>query len=246
MHVRFGGITKAAQHFGVLLIALVLLLVLLPLLEVRPYWDVVVPAAADLVLIACLYAARPGGALIRVGVALAVADFAIGWIASATSSPWLSALQLVLWLSILLFVTAAILRVVFTTRTVTLETLTAALCVFLLIGFIWAFIFAAVEATTPDAFRSASGRAIDWQDMHSRRAEFTKLLILSFSTLSGAGGGDLSPATSFATMLTCLEAMTGQVFMAVVIARLVGVQSAAEVEEDAKAEDVAAEAEAME
>ena len=61
-----------------------------------------------------------------------------------------------------------------------------------------------------------------------------------------AWGGDLSPATSFATMLTCLEAMTGQVFMAVVIARLVGVQSAAEVEEDARAEDVAAEAEAME
>jgi hypothetical protein len=227
MPSRFEGITNAAQHFGVLLIALILLLALLPLLEVRPYWDVVVPAAADLVLVACLYAARPGGGLIRIGAALAVADFAIGRLASATSSPWLAALQLALWLSILLFVTGAILRVVFVTRTVTLETLTAALCVFLLIGIIWAFVFAAVEATAPDAFRSASGRAIDWQDVHSRRAEFTKLLILSFSTLSGAVGGDLSPATSFTTMLACLEAMTGQVYMAVVIARLVGLQAAA-------------------
>jgi hypothetical protein len=47
---------------------------------------------------------------------------------------------------------------------------------------------------------------------------------LPFSTLSGTAGGDPSPATLFATILACIEAMTGQVYRVVVIARLVGLQ----------------------
>jgi hypothetical protein len=101
----------------------------------------------------------------------------------------------------------------------------AALCVLLLLGLIWTFVYAFVEMTTPQAFHSQSGRLIGWPDDHARRAEFTRLLIFSFTTLSGAVGGDLAPAMSFITMLASLQAMMGQVYMAVVIARLVGMQS---------------------
>lgn len=87
MIARFARIRAAAQHFGVLLVALTMPVTLVPLLEDRPYWDVFVAMFADLVLIACLYAARPGGGLARIGAALAVADFAIGRLASATSMP---------------------------------------------------------------------------------------------------------------------------------------------------------------
>jgi len=225
MIARLARLRMAAQHFGVLLIALTILLATLPLLEDRPYWDVFVAMFADLVLIACLYAARPGDGSVKVGVALAIADFAIGRIASATSTPWLVVPQLLIWLSILLFVAITILRVVFQSKKVTIETLMASLCVLLLLGLIWTFVYVFVEMAMPHAFHSQSGRLGVWADDHARRAEFTRLLVFSFTTLSGAVGGDLAPAISFATMLASLEAMMGQIYMAVVIARLVGMQS---------------------
>jgi hypothetical protein len=39
---RFDRLRMSAQHFGVLLVALIMLVALLPLLEDRPYWDVFV------------------------------------------------------------------------------------------------------------------------------------------------------------------------------------------------------------
>jgi bacteriorhodopsin len=61
MIARLARLKQAARHFGVLLITLTVLLIALPLLEDRPYWDVLASLLADVVLIACLHAAQPGG-----------------------------------------------------------------------------------------------------------------------------------------------------------------------------------------
>ena len=54
---------------------------------------------------------------------------------------------------------------------------------------------------------------------------FTRLFIFSYATLTGTGRGDLEPANGFADMATSLEAMSAQVYLAVVIARPVGMQT---------------------
>jgi hypothetical protein len=43
--------------------------------------------------------------------------------------------------------------------------------------------------------------------------------------LTGTGYGEIAPAGAFAEMTACLEAMMAQVYLAVVIARLVGIQA---------------------
>jgi hypothetical protein len=53
-----------------------------------------------------------------------------------------------------------------------------------------------------------------------------RLFVLSYSTLAGSGTGDLTPSTGFASMAVALEAMMGQIYLAVVLARLVGVLQA--------------------
>lgn len=77
----------------------------------------------------------------------------------------------------------------------------------------------------PGSFHSESGRRIARGDDHTRRDEFTKLLVFSFTTLSGAVGGHLAPATSLTAMLASLEALMGLIYLAVVIARLVAMRS---------------------
>jgi hypothetical protein len=177
------------------------------------------------VLVASLHAARPGGKSVVVGLALALADFLIGRFTSHFGTRWLVLLETVLWMSTLIYVTATILRAIFESREVTVETLLAALCVFLLIGLFWAFAFTLIELTLPGSFRATHGPGLVWADERSRTIEFMRLFVLSCSTLSGSNYAEIAPATGFACNTASLEAMSGQVYLAVVIARLVGLHA---------------------
>jgi hypothetical protein len=103
---------------------------------------------------------------------------------------------------------------------VTLETLQAAFCAYLLLGLVWAFLYALMEVAAPASFRLQQGPP----GAPSRRLIFIRLFIFSYATLTGTGFGDVSPASPFAEIVACLEAMTAQVYLAVIIARLVGMQ----------------------
>ena len=48
------------------------------------------------------------------------------------------------------------------------------------------------------------------------------MLYLSFVTLTTLGYGDITPVSQTARMLTTLEAIVGQLFIAIFIARLIG------------------------
>jgi hypothetical protein len=110
---------------------------------------------------------------------------------------------------------------------VTLETLQAAFCVYLLLGLVWAYIYALMELVAPDSFRVLRGDPVVWMAEHSRRLEFMRLFVFSYATLTGTARADLEPGTGFADMAASLEAMSAQIYLAVVIARLVGLQAGA-------------------
>ena len=213
---------RAGGRFGLLLVALVGLMAAAPLIVDRPMSDAVLAVFTGAVLVAGLHAARPGGKPLAVGLALALADFLAGRLTIHFGTQWLIMLETLLWLSTLIYVTATILRTIFTSRDVTLETLLAALCVFLLIGLFWAFAFTFIDLTLPSSFRPSHRSSVFWADERSRVIEFMRLFVFSYATLSGSSCVEVAPATGFACNAASLEAMTGQIFLAVVIARLVG------------------------
>ena len=155
-------------------------------------------------------------------LALAMADFLIGGCTAQFGTGWLFLLQTVLWVLTLIFVIATILRAIFASREVTVETLLASLCVFLLMGLFGAFAFTLIDLTFPGSFRASNGPGLVWADERSRATGFMRLFVFSYATLSGANYADIAPATGFARNAASLEAMTGQIFLAVVVARLVG------------------------
>jgi hypothetical protein len=214
----------AGGKFGILLVALVALMAAAPLIISGPVWNAALSLFTGAVLIASLHAARPGAKAVAVGLALALADFAIGRCAAAFDGRWLVTLQIVLWLATLVYVTVTILGAVFESAAVTVETLQASLCVYLLFGLLGAFGFALIDVIDPGSFRAARRPGVVWADDRSRAAEFMRLFVLSYATLSGSGSAEIAPATGFASNAASLEAMAGQIYLAVVIARLVGVQ----------------------
>ncbi|MGH7289419.1 MAG: potassium channel family protein, partial [Myxococcota bacterium] len=89
------------------------------------------------------------------------------------------------------------------------ERICAALCVYLLAGIAFGGIFATLDALGPGSLAGVG--PIDLDDA----------VYFSFVTLATLGYGDIAPATSATRALAVLEAVFGQLYLAVLIARLV-------------------------
>lgn len=98
---------------------------------------------------------------------------------------------------------------------VTSETLWAAVNVYVLIGLGFAFGYAALSLFGLDAF---TGKFMD----QALRDQLHGFVYFSFVTLTTLGFGDITPRGAFVGTLTYLEALIGQLYVAIMIARLVG------------------------
>src|SRR5918999_441054 len=95
-------------------------------------------------------------------------------------------------------------------RRVTSETVLGALCAYVLIGLLFAFLYLAVSDLRDGPFFAQAGE-------HSQ----SEFLYYSFVTLTTLGFGDLSPTEGFPQALTVFEALAGNVFLVTLVARLV-------------------------
>ncbi len=96
------------------------------------------------------------------------------------------------------------------------DTICGALSVYLIFGLVWAMAYAALEQISPGSFVFGKEQ-ID-------KEEFDRFLGFSFTTLTTLGYGNVAPATPQADALATMEAIIGQFYLAVVIARLVALQ----------------------
>ena len=106
------------------------------------------------------------------------------------------------------------------------ETLAAAFCAYIVLVLVWANAYSLVETLSSGSF-SYSGEVSDAaQVMHFGFGDAMMSLYYSFVTMTTLGYGDVTPATGMARMLAALQAFIGQLYVAVLVARLVGLQIA--------------------
>jgi voltage-gated potassium channel len=123
-----------------------------------------------------------------------------------------------------LYIGGTLLESVMRSERVTLDKVSAALCSYLLLGMVWSFLFSLVELLVPGSFQfAATGWKAGAQDMYGRSG-FSNALYFSFTTLTTLGFGDITPHTRLAQNLSAMEAVMGQVYMTVLVARLVGME----------------------
>jgi Ion channel len=123
--------------------------------------------------------------------------------------PALSAMTLGLWTLIGLFAAAGALRFAMRAASVDEEHLYAALSAYLLAGIFFGIFYWVLEQIGPGTFGTAG--------------EFTRMsaFYFSFVTLATLGYGDIVPRTDVARGLAIVEGVGGQLFLAVMVARLV-------------------------
>jgi hypothetical protein len=95
-------------------------------------------------------------------------------------------------------------------RRVTRETVLGAICAYVLIGLLFAFVFLAVSDLRGGPFFAQPGPHPD-----------SEYLYFSFVALTTLGFGDLSPTVGLPQALTVFEALAGSIFLVVLVARLV-------------------------
>jgi Ion channel len=125
---------------------------------------------------------------------------------------WASALTIVL----LLILAVMVLLQVFKAGPVTSHRIQGAIVVYLLIGLAWAAAFELVHHVSPGAFHLPSGTSAP-RPTHG-------FLYFSFVTLTTLGYGDITPLHPVARSLAMVEAVTGQLYLTILIARLVSMQ----------------------
>lgn len=94
-------------------------------------------------------------------------------------------------------------------REVTSDTILGGICVYFLIGYSWSFLYLTLDILLHNSFSSLEAE------------QYTDYIYFSFTTLTTLGYGDISPASDMAKTLTNLEAIVGQMYPSIFIARLV-------------------------
>src|SRR5213593_486174 len=179
---------------------------------------VVDQALFSVVLVAAVVSVRhQRGQLIGAG-AVALMAVGVGWTALVTRHPTVVLAWLVLMVLFLGFVIVSLLSVVFKTRRVVTDTVLGAICIYLLLGLAWAHAFAIIELKMPASFGGLDA-PVEPGRLHA-------LIYYSLATMTTLSAEGIVPRTPPVRTLSAIEAATGQLYLTVLIARLVGLQIA--------------------
>jgi hypothetical protein len=116
------------------------------------------------------------------------------------------------------FALFGILRAIFA-KEVSGDAIFGTVCGYLLLGIIWSLLYSAVETASPGSFAVP---ASEGAGVTAAGPDRGALSYYSFITLATVGYGDVTPLTPLARTLAWIEAITGQFYLAILVAGFVG------------------------
>src|SRR5438477_1552518 len=203
-----------------LLIALALFFIWAPFVEEIEGGELIVSGLFSLVLLAGVVAVADRKRVLVITIILAIPAIAGRWINHFRPNLVPSPVFLVAGLVLIIFVVGNLLRFVLRAPSVTLEVLCASISAYLMLGLMWTLAYWIVDRLSLGGAFSFNTNAGE----HSMNG--FNGFYFSFITLSTVGYGDITPVSRIARWLAAMEAMTGLLYVAVLIARLVSLYSA--------------------
>lgn len=201
------------DRFLLLIVFVVALIVLGPFIEGFIGLRLFMEVFFSIIFIATISAVSQKRLHIVIAAILLIPALAAVWIPDIPRNNTLLTIGYLCGLIVLAFAIISILNLIFTEETVTRQTISAAVAVYLLIALMWTFIYRLLENLYPGSF------AVAHDGLHSAANIF---LYFSLVTITTLGYGDITPIGSQAIALSVLEAITGQIYLVVVVAWFVG------------------------
>src|SRR5262245_18837921 len=215
-----GPLAFMQSPLSFLLMALLTLLLLYPFFAGRvmahALWDI----CSSAILLLGIYAISHVPRHLVIAVLLAIAVLGTKWSGYVVDNERLLLVNYGLSAIFFTFTACLLLADVLSKGAVTADKLYGALCVYLLIGLTWGFMFLTLEGFQPGSFLVGQAR------LSGIEKDPATLVYFSFVTLSTVGYGDITPLSPPARSFAYMEAIIGQIYLAVLVARLVGLHIA--------------------
>jgi hypothetical protein len=200
-------------RFLFLLISMLLMLLLRPFLEDFVGMKLLMDVFFSLILISGVYAVSKKKHILWIGLMFAFPAFFVQWSTYFVTFPNSLFIGKLIGIFFYIFMITVMLDYLFEEKEITTDMIIGAICVYLLIGAMWASIFTVIEIIHPGSFKMPENSA----------SEMSHFIYYSFVTLTTLGYGDITPVSSTARSFSILEAIFGQLYIAILVSRLVGV-----------------------
>ena len=209
------------ERFFFLLVSLLSFLILSPLLKGFIGLSSLLDIFLTVVFISSIYAVSQKKHHLVIATLLVFPLFLSTWTRYFIESPALSIAGTFSGILFFGFMVVTILSFVLQQAKVTLNVIYAAVVVYLSLAMMWAMIFILMEILQPGSI--AVGQT----------GEGTfHFFYFSFVTITTLGYGDITPTSEIARSLALLEAVIGQIYLVVLIARLMGIHIAQSMKEN--------------
>lgn len=199
-------------RFAFLFISMISLFLFRPFLESFLGLKILMLIFVTFVMVSGVYAVSDHKLRFIIGMILFLPAITINWSQFYIDSLWIFIFAKAIGVVFIAHVIVSILIYLFKENHVTLDMIMGAVCVYLLFGILWSFGYALIEMILPGSFNYSGDPD-------------TALFYYSYITLTTVGYGDVVPVLDAARSFAILEAITGQIYLAVLVARLVGMYS---------------------
>jgi voltage-gated potassium channel len=202
-------------NFYYLLVALLLFLFIIPVADQlgSPGAPIVRGLVFSSLFVIGIWSLRGGGRYFTLGMTFVVAGLVLNVLAVQTDSVFFQHASLLSMIGFLVIAISFTLRQVLFGTDISANRLLGAVCVYLLLGVIWALSYSMIELTMPGSFSGFEA----WSD----RGFDSEWIYFSFVTMTTLGYGDVLPISATARALAYLQAVFGQFYIAVLVAGLV-------------------------
>jgi len=197
-----------------LLLALSILIFLLPVLPVIPMFDqLLTRIVLVLIVVSGLFAAELNRRIFRIlsslGLVVVLVTVSVIFF---DGSKILTIISFFLNTLFFIIVSVALVSHVSSAKKVDASTLLCAINSYLLIGITATLLFVILDTFAPASFAQ----------MEADKEDISSFIYFGFVTLTTLGYGDISPATPLARSLTTFTVLTGQLYLVIIMAFIIG------------------------
>jgi len=206
-------IASRRQRYGFLLGAIILAFAIQGIATPGEGEQILVTVLLSVILLLALWTAEARPGVIRAAIVTAALVILASVVEALNGNIDGGATRLANALLVMLAPPAIIIGVVRTLRArqaVTLEAVFGVLCVYILLGMFFAFVYGAINNIGGGAFFAGG-----------QQATVARCLYFSFTTLTTVGYGDLTASSNLGHTLSVSEALLGQIYLVTVVSLLV-------------------------
>jgi len=204
------------RRFFLLFVFLLSVLILYPYAESNHFGFYAFRVIGSFAILISVYAAKIHRSLLALAIVLAIPTLVQRIALPKADASAFSTFNIVLGFMFDVVIVVVIFRHVFARDRPDSETIFGALCIYLLVGFSFASVYGLIAAFEPHAFYLDPRT-----NLHAIPDRFD-FIYYSFCTMTSLGAAGITPVSGPARSISVLEAILGVLYLAVLIARLMG------------------------